>query len=222
MAKNVLINGVTYQNVPGVNVPLADGSGMAKFVDTDSGDAKATDIRAGKKGWVDGAEITGSMPERDSADVTAAGKTVTIPAGIYDEQVQKSVQDGSVTPGADVTGDEIGDTTSDYPVTITPKATVGKAGYISAVGNGTAVKKYIQVEKKTVTPTTSKQTIMPTNGKLINSVEVAAVDIPGTATEAHVIAGYTFLSGGSLTLKTGSATVPAIGQDSTTKFLSIT
>ena len=39
MAKNVVINGVTYSNVPYVSIPMAEGQGSAKFVDTDSGDA---------------------------------------------------------------------------------------------------------------------------------------------------------------------------------------
>lgn len=52
MAKNVIINGVTYSDVPYVSIPLAAGGGNAKFVDTDSGDAAAGDIRGGKRhGW---------------------------------------------------------------------------------------------------------------------------------------------------------------------------
>lgn len=65
MAKNVKINGITYAELPAVNIPLADNSGNnARFVDTDSGDAAAGDIRSGKKAWVDGAEVTGSMTEK--------------------------------------------------------------------------------------------------------------------------------------------------------------
>ena len=39
MAKNVVINGVVYSDVPYVNIPLSGATGNAKFVDTDSGDA---------------------------------------------------------------------------------------------------------------------------------------------------------------------------------------
>lgn len=49
MAKNVIINGVTYNSVPSVQIPLAAGGGSATFVDTDSGDAAASDMRSGKK-----------------------------------------------------------------------------------------------------------------------------------------------------------------------------
>jgi len=84
MAKNVIINGITYPDVPYINVPLAEGGGNAKFVDTDSGDAVAGDIRNGKKAWVDGNEVTGNKPVKASSDVTVSGKNISIPAGIYD------------------------------------------------------------------------------------------------------------------------------------------
>lgn len=217
--KTVIINGVTYENVPSVNIPLASGSGNAKFVDTDSGDAVAGDIRAGKKAWVDGNEVTGSATAQEASDVTVSGKTVTIPAGIYDTAVSKSVADGSVTPTATISGDEIGDTSSDYAITVTPGATVS-AGYVSGNASGTAVTKYIQVEGKTATPTTSQQTITPTSGKLLSSVTVNAVSVSATATESDVMNGKTFYAN-SLTVKTGTATVPVVGQDSTTKVLTI-
>jgi len=222
MAKNVVINGVTYSDVPYVNIPLAGTgvTGNAKFVDTDSGDAVAGDIRSGKKAWVDGNEVTGTLAAKASSDITVSGKTVTVPAGIYDSPASKSVADGSVTPNATVAGDEIGSTASDYPVTVTPSATVS-AGYVSGNKTGTAITKYIQVEDKTVTPTTSAQDITPTSGKLLKKVHVNAVNVSATATESDVLSGKTFFSG-SLTQRTGTATVPIVSQDSTTKVLTIT
>ena len=222
MAKSVIINGVIYPDVPSVSIPLSSGSGNAIFYDTDiaSGGATASDMRAGTKALVNGVEITGNVPEQDSTDVTVSGKTVTIPAGIYDAAVTKSVADGSVTPAASVAGGVIGDTVSSYAVTITPSATVS-AGYVEDNATGTQITKYVQVETKTVTPTTSSQTINPTSGKLISQITVNAVDVSATATEADVINGKTFFSGGSLTRKTGTATVPTVSQDSQTKVLSI-
>lgn len=61
MAKNLVINGVSYTDVPYVEIPLSGGSGNAKFVDTDSGDAATGEILSGRKAWVDGNEVTGSM-----------------------------------------------------------------------------------------------------------------------------------------------------------------
>lgn len=219
MAKNVVINGVTYSDVPYVNIPLATGTGNAKFVDTDSGDAAAGDLRSGKKAWVDGNEITGSIPAKSSSDLTVSGKTVSVPAGIYDAAASKSVADGSVTPKATLAGDELGETQTDYPVTASPTATVS-AGYVSGNKSGTAVTKYIQVEEKTATPSTAAQDITPSNGKLLKKVHVNAVSISATATEADVLSGKTFYAG-SLTRRTGTATVPVVSQDSTTKVLTI-
>lgn len=219
MSKSVKINGVTYESVPYVNIPLSTGTGSAKFVDTDSGDAVATDLRSGKKAWVKGSEVTGSIPVKTSTDVTVSGKSVTTPAGIYDEAVTKSVADGSVTPTATVTGSVVGDTSSSYAIEVTPAATVS-AGYVSANASGTKVTKYIQVETKNATPTTAAQDITPTSGKLLTKVHVNAVDVSATATEATVPAGVTFFAG-SLTRKTGTATFPTVGQDSSTKVLTI-
>lgn len=220
MAQNVKINGVTYESVPRVEIPFATGSGSAVFVDTGSGDAAAGDIRSGKKAWVDGAEVTGSLPVKSASDVTVSGKKVTAPAGVYDSAVEKSVADGAVTPGADVSGTVLGTAASDYPVEITPKATVGTAGYVSSVGNGAKITRYVQVEAKTATPSTAKQTITPSSGKLLKSVEVGAVDVTATATAADVVSGKTFFAG-NLTKKTGTATFPTVAQDSTSKVLTI-
>lgn len=210
MAKNVQINGVDYANVASVKLPLtADLETFALFYDTDSGDAAATDIRSNKKAWVDGVEVSGSVVERDGDDLTVSGKTVTVPAGIYDAQAQKSVADGSATPTATVSGDEISDTASSYPVSVVPKATVGSAGYISSISDGTTITKYIQTESKNATPTGSEQTITPTSGKLLHSVVVAAVSLSGNAAEADVMSGKTFYSN-SLTKKTGTLTVPTL------------
>lgn len=220
--KTVVINGVVYADVPSVEIPLSPGPGNAVFYDTDiaSGGATASDMRAGAKAVVNGQEITGNVPEMDSTDLTVSGKTVTAPAGIYDSPASASVADGSVTPTASVSGDEIGDTSSSYAITVTPGATVS-AGYVSGNQTGSAITKYIQVETKPVTPTTSQQTINPTSGKLISQVTVAAVDVSATATEADVLNGKTFFSGGSLTRKTGNATVPTVSQNSSTKVLTI-
>jgi hypothetical protein len=210
MAKNVQINGVDYGNVASVKLPLtADLGTFAYFYDTDSGDAAAGDMRAGKKAWVDGAEVTGNVAVKSGANLTVSGKTVTVPAGIYDSQAQKSVADGSATPSATVTGDELGDTSSSYPISITPKATVGTAGYISSISDGSVITKYIQTESKNVTPSGSEQTITPSTNKLLHSVVVAAVNLTGNAAESDVMSGKTFYSN-SATKKTGTLTVPSL------------
>ena len=82
MAQNVIINGVTYSNVPEVDIPKS-GGGTAKFYDAAGADAAAGDILTGKKAYGASGEITGSMANNGSTSGTISTKagTVTIPAG---------------------------------------------------------------------------------------------------------------------------------------------
>lgn len=82
MAQNVIINGVTYQSVPEVDIPKS-GGGTAKFYDTASGDAAAGDILSGKSAYNSNGEISGSMPDNGATGGTISTKagSVTIPAG---------------------------------------------------------------------------------------------------------------------------------------------
>ena len=82
MAQNVIINGVTYQNVPEVDIPKS-GGGTAKFFDTSAADATAADILTGKTAYGASGSISGSMANNGSTSGTIGTKagTVTIPAG---------------------------------------------------------------------------------------------------------------------------------------------
>ena len=82
MAQNVIINGVTYQNVPEVDIPKS-GGGTAKFFDTADADAAAGNILTGKKAYGASGAIDGSMANNGSTSGTISTKagTVTIPAG---------------------------------------------------------------------------------------------------------------------------------------------
>ena len=83
MAQNVVINGVTYQSVPEVDIPKS-GGGTAKFYDTaGAGSASASDVLSGVTVYGANGAITGSMPNNGSTSgtITTKGGTVTIPAG---------------------------------------------------------------------------------------------------------------------------------------------
>lgn len=82
MAQNVIINSVTYQNVPEVDIPKS-GGGTAKFYDTSGADAAQGDILSGKKAYGSSGEITGSMTNNGATGGTISTKagTYTIPAG---------------------------------------------------------------------------------------------------------------------------------------------
>ena len=82
MAQNVIINGVTYQNVPEVDIPKS-GGGTAKFYDTAGADVSAADLLTGKTAYGSSGTVAGSMPNNGSTSGTIGTKagTVTIPAG---------------------------------------------------------------------------------------------------------------------------------------------
>ena len=82
MAQNVIINGVTYQNVPEVDIPKS-GGGTAKFFDTASADVTSGDLLTGKTAFNASGSVSGSMANNGSTGGTISTKagTVTVPAG---------------------------------------------------------------------------------------------------------------------------------------------
>lgn len=82
MAQNVTINGVTYNNVPEVDIPKS-GGGTAKFYDTADSDITSADILTGKTGYGSSGSVSGSMANNGSTSGTISTKagTVTIPEG---------------------------------------------------------------------------------------------------------------------------------------------
>lgn len=82
MAQNVVINGVTYQSVPEVDIPKS-GGGTAKFYDTAGANITAADIPVGKTGYGASGQVAGSMPVNGDVSGTISTKagTVVIPAG---------------------------------------------------------------------------------------------------------------------------------------------
>lgn len=82
MAQNVIINGVTYSNVPEVDIPKS-GGGTAKFYDTAGATAAAGDILTGKTAYGASGSVSGSMANNGSTSGSISTKsgTVNIPAG---------------------------------------------------------------------------------------------------------------------------------------------
>ena len=82
MAQNVVINGVTYQEVPEVDIPKS-GGGTAKFYDTAAASASSGDILTGKSAYGANGVVNGSMADNGSTSGTigTVAGTVVIPAG---------------------------------------------------------------------------------------------------------------------------------------------
>lgn len=82
MAQNVIINGVTYQSVPEVDIPKS-GGGTAKFFDTASANLAAGDLLTGKTAFGSSGSVSGNMANNGATggSISTKAGTVTIPAG---------------------------------------------------------------------------------------------------------------------------------------------
>lgn len=99
MAQNVVINGVTYQNVPEVDMPKS-GGGTAKFTDITDTTATAGDVLSSKYFYTSGGTKTqGSIASKSSSDLTASTLTVTAPAGYYASAASKTCSDANLVSG---------------------------------------------------------------------------------------------------------------------------
>ena len=166
MAQNVVINGVTYNSVPEVNIPLS-GSGTAKFYDTSDATAAQSNILTGATAYLNGGKKTGSMPNNGATggNISTKAGTVSIPSGY-------------------TTGGTVGIASAQQDLIISANI---KAGV----------------------------TILGVSGDT-NVVNTALASGAGAA---QIVTGYSAYVNG--TKIDGSATLPVISQDSTTKVLSI-
>ena len=103
-------------------------------LDTSDANAATGDIRDGKSGYVNGVKVPGSVPERDSTDLSASGDTVTVPPGIYDVQATKQVAAGSAGTPVATKG-----AVSNHAVQVTPSVQNGEGYIAGGTVNGTPV-----------------------------------------------------------------------------------
>lgn len=219
MAKNVVINGVTYSNVPEVDIPLSGGSGSAEYFDTsdatlDGGGKMLSGVTA----YADGVKYTGSIASKSGSDITASGDTVTVPAGYYASQQTKAVAGGSATPAASISGTSA--TLSTGTNTITLSKTVSNTPQVTAgyIGSGTAGNSSVSLTASvttkaaaTFTPGTSDQTIA--SGTYLTGAQTISGDADLVA--SNIKSGVTIFG------VAGSLTSATVSQDASTKVLTI-
>ena len=219
MAKNVVINDVTYSNVPSVEIPLSGGSGVAEFFDTsDATLDSGAKMLSGNTAYANGTKYTGSIATKTGTDLSASGDTVTVPAGYYASQQTKAVSAGSATAPATISGSSASLSTGTNTLTlsktisVTPSVT---AGYVaSGTAGNSSVSLTASVTTKaaaTITPGTSNQEIA--SGTYLTGKQTISGD-------ANLVASN-IKSGVSIFGVAGSLTSATVSQDSTTKVLSI-
>lgn len=218
MAQNVIINGVTYNAVPEVDIPKS-GGGTAVFTDTsDATLSSGGQMPNGVTAYANGTKITGSAAENDSSDLSVSGATVTVPAGYYSSSASASVSAGSATAPATISGTSASVSTGTNTLTLSKTVSVTptvSAGYVSAgTAGNSAVSLTASVTTKgaqTYTPGTTNQTI--SSGTYLIGTQTISGD-------ANLVGGN-IVYGKSIFGVDGTATLPSITQDSTTKVLSI-
>ena len=251
MAQNVIINGVTYENVPRVDIPL-DGGGTAEFYDASDATAAAGDILSGKTAYGASGKVVGSIATKTSADLTASGATVTAPAGYYASAASKAVASGSATTPATtisvnsstgVITASVSGTKSVTPTISAGYVSSGTAGTITVSGSGTEA--LSTQAAQTITPGTTNQTIAAgsyltgaqtilgdadlISGNIKSGANIFGVSgssvVLDTTIASSAATASTILSGykayANGSLLTGNMTVPTVSQDSSTKVLTI-
>ena len=225
MAKNVEINEIVYNSVPSVKIPLANGTGDALFVDTsDATMTSGGQSLDGVTSYANGVKITGSIPTKTAADMTASGATVTAPAGYYAESASKNIASGTATTPATsisavpvlsintATGVITGTVSASQNITPTVSAgyvSSGTAGTISVSGSDTLA--LTAQAAQTITPGTTAHTIAA--GQYLTGAQTIAGD-------ANLI-GQNIKAGVSIFNVDGELSTPVVSQDSVTKVLSI-
>lgn len=140
-----------------------------------------------------GDNITGTIAGKSSADLTASGSTVTVPAGYYSTQATKNVTAGTAfAPAVTITS-------STGVVTGTNTFT---AGYYAASTKTSTINLSTQAAK-TITPTETIQRAVSSYYWTTGHISVAAIS------STYVGTGITTRSAADLTANASTVTVPA-------------
>lgn len=197
MAQTVKINGVTYDGVDKVQMPLAsDPSKMVVYLNTEDATAAAASIKDGETAYVGGKKVEGTMPVNGTVGgkIAARDGSVSVPKGYtdggtvaIDDTEKAKLIPGNIRQGVTVLG----------------------------VGGTMSPSEGVNAQEKTVTPTKAQQVVQPDSG-YTHLVQVTVNAIPDqyiTTTDATAEAGdiakgeTAYINGKKVT---GTHTDPAI------------
>lgn len=133
---------------------------------TDTSDATATenDILKDKIAYARGKKIVGNIETKTADDLSVSGKTVTVPAGNYKNNVSKDVTTTTqATPNISVSTNGL--------ITASAEQT---EGYVEG-GTKSATKQLTTQAAKTITPSTSSQTAVASGVYTTGDITVAAI-----------------------------------------------
>lgn len=130
MAQKVIINGVTYNGVSSIKIPLADDpETLAVFPDTSDATATKGNILNGQTAYVEGSLVTGDMPNNGAykQTITAVAQVVTLPEGYHDgngtvqlsAEGQAALVPGNIKSGVTILGVDGGPNVNDTTLTST-------------------------------------------------------------------------------------------------------
>lgn len=180
MEQTIIINGVTYNNVKWLTVPLASNpTQMVVYIDTSDANVTSAGMLEGNSGYANGKKVEGGIVNRGdgSGTITEKDGTVELQEGFYTGgSIGLSAEEKAKIIGANI---RQGITILGEPGTMSPSEGVN-------------------AQSKTVTPTKEPQTIQPDPGYthltqvLMNAIPDKYIDTSDATSEAeHIQAGET-------------------------------